>query len=410
MKKLSVLAYINILFTLVLSLLLITIFAFISWDKERAKLEDMSRYKLIANNLLSSSFITAPDDEILKFYENFDIEPLNGEKKALVLQQGKVVFKEAYSFGNMKIIDVKNGEFIYLYRHGYELLVEDKKTDGIRTKITFLIGAVIAFLFILLYIAIIQKLAPLKSLHKQIAQFASGDMEVKITHKSNDEIGAIAQSFDDAIEYIRKLLASKNLFMRNMMHELKTPITKGRIAAEMVEDGRNKMVLIGAFERMNQLISELAHVERISTQQFQPQLKNEKISSIIAKSQKMLLCESSQLSIKNEEDRVISTDSNLLALALKNLIDNAIKYSIEHHATINIRFDSIQVLSKGEPLKHSLKYYLEPFTQENKQNSGFGLGLYIVNSIAKRLGYALYYRHENGNNIFELLGVKSSIS
>ncbi|KIM04735.1 MAG: hypothetical protein KN64_06640 [Sulfurovum sp. AS07-7] len=406
-KNLSVLAYINILFTFVLSLLIVAIILFIAWDKERMKSDEMNRYKLIANNLLSSSFINSSEDEIQKFYETFYIHPvILNEHKELILQKGKVIFKENYSSGNMQMLALGKAEYIYLSKQGYDLLLEDTKPDNIASSIIFLISFVIALLFAFLYIAIIKKLAPLKSLHKQIAQFASGDMEIKITHKSDDEIGAIAKSFDDAIEYIRKLLASKNLFMRNMMHELKTPITKGRIAVEMIEDGKNKMVLIGAFERMNQLISELAHVERLSTQQFQPQLKNEKISSIIAKSQKMLLCDKSQIVIKGSEERVISTDANLLALALKNLIDNAIKYSKEHQAIINVRLDSIQIISKGEPLKHSLKYYLEPFTQENKQNSGFGLGLYIVNNVAKRLGYALYYRHENKNNIFELLGVK----
>ncbi|MBD3794423.1 MAG: HAMP domain-containing histidine kinase [Epsilonproteobacteria bacterium] len=406
-KNLSVLAYINILFTFVLSLLVVTIILFIAWDKERMKSDKMNRYKLIANNLLSSSFINSSEDEIQKFYETFYIHPvILNEHKELILQKGKVIFKESYSSGNMQMLALGKAEYIYLSKQGYDLLLEDTKPDNIASSIIFLISFVIALLFAFLYIAIIKKLAPLKSLHKQIAQFASGDMEIKITHKSDDEIGAIAKSFDDAIEYIRKLLASKNLFMRNMMHELKTPITKGRIAVEMIEDGKNKMVLIGAFERMNQLISELAHVERLSTQQFQPQLKNEKISSIIAKSQKMLLCDKSQIVIKGSEERVISTDANLLALALKNLIDNAIKYSKEHQAIINVRLDSIQIISKGEPLKHSLKYYLEPFTQENKQNSGFGLGLYIVNNVAKRLGYALCYRHENENNIFELLGVR----
>ncbi len=84
-----------------------------------------------------------------------------------------------------------------------------------------------------------------------------GDTQTRITYLYDDEIGKIAKSFDDAITYINTLSASKNLFMRNLMHELKTPITKGRIIVEMLEDEATKKVLIRAFERMNELISEL---------------------------------------------------------------------------------------------------------------------------------------------------------
>jgi two-component system OmpR family sensor kinase len=189
--------------------------------------------------------------------------------------------------------------------------------------------------------------------------------------------------------------------MRNMMHELKTPITRGRIAIEMVEDGTSKQTLIRAFERMNELIEELAHVERLTTQNFQPQIKEAKLDSIIEESISLLLCDRNQLSIKSTDETLL-TDTRLLSLAIKNLLDNALKYSIDEKATIIANNTSIKIISKGKSLEHPLDYYLEPFTQEEKRNSGFGLGLYIVNNIAKRLDYTLNYYHKSNNNIFEL--------
>jgi two-component system OmpR family sensor kinase len=60
----------------------------------------------------------------------------------------------------------------------------------------------------------------------------------------------------------------------------------------------------------------------------------------------------------------------------------------------------IEILSEGEKLHHPLQYYTEPFSQEEKRSSGFGLGLYIVHSILEKLGYKLGYRYEEGKNIF----------
>jgi two-component system OmpR family sensor kinase len=402
MKNISVNTFINILFGLVLSLLITALFMFISWDKERQKNDEISRYQLISNALLSTAQLNPTLDELDKFYKNSLVKPVAIDaNRLLILSKGKVIFEGESVYGRMQIFSVGDTRYIYLQRYGFNLMLKDIKSKNIRIKITVLIALLIGILFAFLYIAITRKLSPLKKLNQQISEFAQGNMNIKITNKSSDEIGQIAQSFDNAIHYIKTLLESKNLFMRNMMHELKTPMTKGRIAIEMVEDGNSKKTLIRAFTRMNELIDELAHIERLTTQSSQPKLKKVSINDIIAESIALLLCSRDSLTI-NTKNEILITDRKLLSLAVKNLIDNAIKYSDDSHATITTNSKSIKVASKGKSLEYPLEYYLEPFTQEEKRNSGFGLGLYIVNNVTKRLGYRLHYYYRNGSNIFEL--------
>jgi two-component system OmpR family sensor kinase len=102
-----------------------------------------------------------------------------------------------------------------------------------------------------------------------------------------------------------------------------------------------------------------------------------------------------------KEEKLI-TDEKLLTLALKNLLDNALKYGEGEEVHVITDKNSIKVISKGKSLEYPLAYYLEPFTQEEKRQSGFGLGLYIVDNIAKRLGYYLHYYYRNSSNVFEL--------
>ncbi len=402
MKNISVSVFINILFALVLTLILTALFLFIQVDKEQQKKEELNRHKLIANFLLSTAQLNANKEDLETFYKTFNLRPVsNNERQLLELTKGKVIFESESIYGRLQIFTLEKNQYISLQRYGFTLMLQDKSTQNNRIQTIVFATILITTLFAFLYVGIYKKIAPLKKLNQQIEEFAKGNMNIKITQKSNDEIGKIAQSFDNAIHHIRTLLESKNLFMRNMMHELKTPITRGRIAIEMVEDGTPKEVLIRAFERMNELIAELAHVERLTTQGFQPHLNVANINDIIEESISLLLLDKENVTIQTENE-LLNTDPKLLSLAIKNLLDNAMKYSEDKKVTIITNKKSIKVLSKGKSLEHPLQYYLEPFTQEEKRNSGFGLGLYIVNNIAQRLGYTLNYYHKNDYNIFEL--------
>ena len=402
MKNISVSVFINILFSLVLTLILTALFLFIQVDKEQQKKEELNRHKLIANFLLSTAQLNANKEDLETFYKTFNLRPVsNNERRLLELTKGKIIFESESIYGRLQIFTLEKNQYISLQRYGFTLMLQDKLERDNRIQTIILATILITILFSFLYVGIYRKISPLKKLNKQIEEFANGNMNIKITQKSNDEIGKIAQSFDNAIQHIRTLLESKNLFMRNMMHELKTPITRGRIAIEMVEDGTAKEVLIRAFERMNELIDELAHVERLTTQGFHPHLNEANINDIIGESISLLLGNREKVTVQTENE-LLKTDPKLLSLAIKNLLDNAIKYSEDKKATIITNKESIKVLSKGKSLEHSLEYYLEPFTQEEKRNSGFGLGLYIVNNIAQRLGYTLHYYYKNDYNVFEL--------
>lgn len=288
---------------------------------------------------------------------------------------------------------------------GYTLMLEDNKPKNYNFQYAIAIGVFLISLLLLLYLAVLKKLYPLKRLHKQIQRFATGDMQTRITYEYDDEIGKIAQSFDDAIVSIRELSASKNLFMRNLMHELKTPITKGRIVVEMLEDESTKKVLVRAFERMNELISELAELERVTTQSFEPEFEYVMLGEIVYEAQELLMSQRASVEI-SISDMALTTDKKLMTLVIKNLLDNGIKYGSDKQVFLRTREGIIEIVSKGERLEHPLSYYTEPFSQAEKRSTGFGLGLYIVHSILEKLGYQLEYTHNEGKNIFMLLPKK----
>ncbi len=404
MRNLSVTTFIHILFTLAIGILLVTFLFFVSWDKDRRKIEEINHYKLIADAFLSSVQLNPTEEKLKKFYKDFSVKPIPMEKaKEQIAKHGKTVFGGKSIYGQVRVFEIGGQHYIYVQRLGYNLMLEDARPKNYNFGIATVVGISLIALLLLLYLAILKKLYPLKRLHREIERFAAGDMDVKISYKYDDEIGKIAKSFDDAITHIKELITSKNLFMRNMMHELKTPITKGRIVVESIDDEMIKKILIRAFDRMNELINELAQVERVTTRNFEPVTESTTLQQVIDKSRHLLMAEKGKVSVEID-DVALNTDSKLLALAIKNLLDNGIKYSKDKQVLIRMGSDrKIEIVSKGEELKHPLSYYTEPFSQEEKRSHGFGLGLYIVHSVLEKLGCKLGYRYENGENIFVIV-------
>lgn len=100
----------------------------------------------------------------------------------------------------------------------------------------------------------------------------------------------------------------------------------------------------------------------------------------------------------------MDADLGYLSIALKNLIDNALKYSVQKPIYITAEDNKISVSGKGEELHKPLEFLCEAFTQgDNSRNqTGYGLGLSLVKRILDKHHFGLSYTHEDGFNIFTI--------
>jgi hypothetical protein len=106
-----------------------------------------------------------------------------------------------------------------------------------------------------------------------------------------------------------------------------------------------------------------------------------------------MLEDEDKVAIAITENFQVSGDPEYLSLALKNLIDNAVKYATAYPVTITASARTICVANPGKPLEAALVHYLQPFRRgETAQNrAGFGLGLSIVTKVLQRHAFALTY-------------------
>jgi len=399
-KNISISTFVNIIFSLAFISIFITFAMFLKYDQEKHEISLQNRYELVAENFLSTFQNQPTTESLLTLFKKFKVKPVEErEKKLEIIKNAQELTITQNFLGTYRVYKYDDNYYIYVQQYGYNLMLKD--SDGHNYSIAFIIaGFIVSILtFLILYEILKRKLKPLKLLNKQLIEFSNGNKDIKLNYTSTDEVGTIAKSFNEAINIINNQSKSKDLFMRNMMHELKTPITKAMFIAETLNDENKRDTLQRAFKRMDDIIKELATVEKLSSKNTMIYKEENSFSNIYKQTLEIMMINPINLTTEIE-DFDFKIDNSMMPIALKNLIDNAIKFSPNKKAIIKANKEKIEIISLGEQLRHELSYYTEAFSQEEKRSDGFGLGLYIVKTIINLHGYKLEYKYEDGKNYF----------
>jgi len=290
--------------------------------------------------------------------------------------------------------------YFYIQTPKGSILIEDETLKPYRYGSILYTYATTVAIILISFFLILQKIRPLIRLRKKIALFGDGDLNISFKIKGSDEIALVANELESARGKIATLLESRTLFLRNIMHELKTPIAKGTIATQMLDTQKQRDRFTSIFGRLESLIEEFAMIEEVTTQHNKNEFKEYRIVDIIDGAIDMAMVERDSVSIEVSAQEKISANYRLYTTAVKNMIDNGIKYSPDSHVKIVMINHELCFESKGECLKQTLQYYIEPFTKDNPSKNSFGLGLYLVDSILKAHNQVLAHEYSNGVNRF----------
>lgn len=273
----------------------------------------------------------------------------------------------------------------------------------------WVLGAVINTLMLLFFAMVLRKLLRLRLLKSDIRHFGEEKKFNPITVDSQDELGEIATEFNCAMEKIHLLKEARTLFLRNILHELKTPIMKGKILSNSVENTKQQDQLERIFERLETLLGEMVKVEKLASNEWNLEAKEYRLVDVLDHAMDLLMMsDNKRIHIHHQEEApLVSVDFELFATAIKNLLDNALKHSNEN-VEIDINAESMSVCSYGEKLSSKQLDFSRAFNRSVEgSRSGLGLGLYIANSIIVKHGFELSYVHNEGQNFFSIHFLKS---
>ena len=393
----SIFKKISILFFISLTLMSIIGFWIDEINSKRIDTLVKEKYIKISNELFQN---IENKTQLNALLDKYDLE-----KKELKNNNNyNILYENTLTFGYIVILQETFGdEFIIKIKYlDDEYILKTADEENITDKLILnILVFVDIFVLILIFLYILKLLSPLKIITKQLTNFANGDLSSRIDIKSNDEIGILANSFNKMASNLENLITTREELLRDIGHELRTPIAKGKFAIEKIDDFSQKELLKKIFKDLEILTNELIELEKLNSTKLN--ITTFKAETLIVESlAKLYLDDESKIEIEIIDDFKISADLYYLSIVLKNLIDNALKYTSSFPIKIIVKTNEISVLNQGKALAKELDYYLKPFTQELSQRDGFGLGLSIVKKIIDRHDFRLEYSYRNESNIFKI--------
>lgn len=236
-------------------------------------------------------------------------------------------------------------------------------------------------------------LNPVKGLTIGVEEVTRGNLDYRVPIKRSDELGQLAKAFNAMTGRIRTMLRAKEQLMLDVSHELRSPLTRIKLSLRLIPESRMKENIQEDVLEMEKMVTQSLDAAKESFMPGQLNLQPVDLAELI--DQVIPLFKNRHPGIQWVERRdkiVLRIDPDRIKSVIKNLLDNAIKYSVEGGSPIKVSIEKrdsrvivrIQDHGIGIPADE-IPLIFEPFYRVDKSRSkdtgGFGLGLSLCKSV-----------------------------
>ncbi len=264
------------------------------------------------------------------------------------------------------------------------------------------------FIIIAVYFFIQWFLKPIKTLHEGVDQLAAGNLNYQIEVRRADELGQLARSFNSMTRRIREMLRARDQLLLDVSHELRSPLTRMKVALEFLEDNDAKESLREDIIETENMVTEILETERLKSTHGSLKLERLNVSSILKAMCHEFSGQKPGIKLRKSPAKLfIQADSERLQMLLKNIISNALKFSRGNGKPVQIAIResiegiSIEIRDFGLGISQKeLPYIFEPFYRADKSRSrktgGYGLGLNLSKNIMEAHGGEIIVKSRSG--------------
>ncbi|MHA6528862.1 sensor histidine kinase [Paenibacillus sp. BAC0078] len=271
----------------------------------------------------------------------------------------------------------------------------------VKWVINFLIYSLVAG-SLLIMVAAMFLIRPIKKLTKATKQIADGDFSVKLNIKQKGELGTLARSFEEMMQDLQQLEEMRREFVSNVSHEVQSPLTSISGYAQALkqvdiadhERTRYLDIIIAEAERISKLSDSLLKLSLLESQSQQLRLTtfslDEQIRRVIVAIQPQWSARNISFELNLKAVRLMA-DYDQLNQVWTNLLGNSIKFSMDSGViSVSIQQDVKNVLVRisdtgigisPEDQKRIFERFFKADRSHSRKYNGSGMGLAIVKQI-----------------------------
>ena len=279
-----------------------------------------------------------------------------------------------------------------------------RPSDGMRARaVGWVTLLALLLLTTLAYVAVRRLLAPLGDIGKGVEAYGRGDFSQAIPIARRDELGALATRINGMAGNLHGMLEAKRALLLAISHELRSPLTRARLNAELLDDSVPRQALLVDLAEMRDLITNLLESERLAQGHAALQAEPTDLAALVRDVADTAF-EGRALHLQIDEiGGLVRADPTRLRLLLRNLIDNALRHGADGGTpTVFLRREAdgrialgVRDTGRGVAPEHLAQLgapFYRPDAARTRSVGGTGLGLALCRLVAQAHGGELRIR------------------
>lgn len=246
------------------------------------------------------------------------------------------------------------------------------------------------------YLLVQYLVKPIVKLREATQKLANGELDTRIQSKRRDELGKLANDFDEMAKQIEMLVNSQQRLARDISHELRSPLARMNVALELAKSKTSNGIspLLTRIEtesgRLNEMISNILTLSKLETKSETVEKMEVNLTKVFenvvtdAKFEAEGKGKTVEV-IKKSEVRIIGNE-RLLQSAIENVLRNALRYTSDKvDVSLETAGDTaiVKIRDYGEGIpEQELQKIFNPFYRvseaRDRKSGGIGLGLSIT--------------------------------
>ena len=267
---------------------------------------------------------------------------------------------------------------------------------------------VLLLLTALTYAGVRHTLHPLVALRAGAVRYGQGDFSQPIEPRNRDELGDLAEQINAMAARLHHMLDAKRQLLLAISHELRSPLARARMNAELIDESGERSALLRDLGEMRDLITDLLESERLADVQAGGhavlQTEASTLSDIVHEQCDAQVAAGTLALQLDETLPALPLDSARMRLLLRNLVDNALRHGSEAGRapvvstsgtprTVQLVVRDFGPGMEESQLRHAAEAFYRADVARLRSTGGVGLGLYLCKLVAEAHGGTLTLRN-----------------